>query len=253
MSYQTQPYYFDYEDDEYIEITEAPLDDDIEIISVTPPNGSIIPSAANSDDGSVISISRTIFEGGRNTSLGPRVLNTFAALDRPSMVGLDGWFAQLDRESEGDLSESEIRARARQPLAPQQHEPPAPPETESSFTGSDTEAPEETQCVICSSGRAVDVQFRECSHAACTRCVKNIWWGRVVTDDHYPYWISCPWCRAEVKEVGMLLRQVEGLDGEVFVHEGVESVVYIWEKLVGWMTLRSKRIELRNRRLGRLG
>lgn len=42
----------------------------------------------------------------------------------------------------------------------------------------------------------------------------------------------CPWCRAPVRRVGVLVR---GGEGEVVWYGGVEFVVSGWEGVVGWV------------------
>lgn len=123
---------------------------------------------------------------------------------------------------------------------------PIPSESACSSTESDIDITEALRCNLCD--RGITVQFRDCSHAMCTRCTKNLWWSRVKNYDHYPAGFPCPWCRTEIKEVGMLLRETPE-PGDVVVHGGVSFTVCIWEGVVEWMAWRSKRLAARAKKV----
>lgn len=113
---------------------------------------------------------------------------------------------------------------------------------EYSSNGRSQDVAEDLQCSICASGRAIEVQFKNCSHASCASCMKNIWWSMDQDPTRYPTFIRCPWCRAEVTEVGMLSRDTQELGVGVVVHGGVSFTIWAWEKLIAWMALNSRRM-----------
>lgn len=103
------------------------------------------------------------------------------------------------------------------------------------------------KCNIC--GSAATIQFRTCTHAACRGCTKKLWWGRVKSGRPWPTWFPCPWCRAEVCEVGVLWSQaLQSWVGDKRVHEGVEFTVWRWWGVKEWMVAKSRGAALRMRR-----
>lgn len=106
----------------------------------------------------------------------------------------------------------------------------------------DTDIPQDHDCKLCFR-REITVQFRGCSHAVCSSCVKGLWWGRTVGVT-FPRSFPCPFCRAEIREVGVLTREPEVLGfGEEVEAGGVGAfVVWRWEGLRRWMAVRSERV-----------
>lgn len=99
-------------------------------------------------------------------------------------------------------------------------------------------------CNLCD--HKIRVQFRGCSHAACTGCTKKLWWSRWKPNQSWPTWFPCPWCRSPVSEVGMLLRQQLGpCFGDKVEHEEVVFMVCTWKPLGKWMLGNSREAALR--------
>lgn len=110
-------------------------------------------------------------------------------------------------------------------------------EPEASSPGSNAD---DLRCTICESGREIEVQFKDCLHAACAECVENI----VARGDCSRTWFSCPWCRTVIREVGMLSRATEApLD--VVLHGETCFAIYAWEPVGDWMAPRAEEVDRR--------
>lgn len=113
----------------------------------------------------------------------------------------------------------------------------------SQINNTDAPSSSDSACAICVGEREITLQFGGCSHAACGPCTEGIWYSRQQHDGHFPTWITCHMCRAEVSSVGVLSRApTEAYFGEEIVHGEEVFTVWGWQGIRRWMAVRRESV-----------
>lgn len=107
----------------------------------------------------------------------------------------------------------------------------------------DSEIPEVLQCTLCEN--RTEVRFQECSHSTCTDCLLGIWRGRRENRKHFPTSFPCPFCRAEIRKIGILSESSQprtlGFGDEIEYGDAVFTV-WKWQPIRRWIAQRDEDI-----------
>lgn len=104
--------------------------------------------------------------------------------------------------------------------------------------------PDSLECSIC--GEQVTVKFRNCTHAVCAPCAGGLWRTKVQHARHFPSWFSCPLCRTEIHEVGMLSQQPQNCGfGEEVRFGDIDLTVWSWQPVRRWAALNEANVARR--------
>lgn len=101
------------------------------------------------------------------------------------------------------------------------------------------EVPEGLECAIC--GQQITIQFQNCSHAACKICTEQLWRSKIQHPRQFPDWFSCPLCRREITQLGVLSLEEQFLGfGDEVQHGDVKFTIWSWQLVRRWMALNYK-------------